>query len=605
MSILTTREKMPWVGAIVVTIAAAVLYFLTAARDIVVGDTPELITAAVTLGVAHPPGYPLFTILGHLFSLLPLESIPFRVNLLSVVCDSFAVGVVYLVAMRLTRSQLAAGIAALALAVTPIFWEWSLAAEVFPLNNLLAATLVLFLVIWHEQPQRTGFFIVAFFVAGLALTNHQTIVLLGPAFCFVFWHQRATLFAQSRVLVIAALAFTIGVLPYAYVPWASARHPAYSWGGVSSFHDLVGLITRRSYGSTRLVNTPGYTGGPPWSRLAAFFTSFGWFSGTLICAGAIEAFRSRRWYFWFTLIAFIFAGPFFVWITNLNLENAPSALFVLRRFFLLSHVILAPMMAFGIFFIAKLIARLLPSFSSMSIRLTAAACLVAAVASIAMNYHRLDLSRNFIARRFGEDVFGLAPPHSILLATGDGFAFPLIYLQKIEHVGADTTLVVLPMLLGDWYARQLRERRTDLIIPFDRYDRATNNLKTLVEANPSRTIAIAGTLGDDHSLDLDYWPYPQGLLTVIMPKSQDRPLETVLAENEELLSRCHPPAPGTARMNTFEADIVSIYEFPALRLGDMCVRAGLKDDARRWYERALAINPQFTQARQALTRLEH
>ncbi len=161
------------------------------------------------------------------------------------------------------------------------------------------------------------------------------------------------------------------------------------------------------------------------------------------------------------------------------------------------------------------------------------------------------------------------------------------------------------MLLGDWYTRELRERHTDLVIPFDHYDRATNNLKSLVEANPSRTIAIAGTLGDDHSLDLDYWPCPQGLLTVIMPKSQDRPLETVLAENEQLLSRCHPPAPGTARMNTFEADIVSIYEFPALRLGDMCARAGLKEDARRWYERALSINPQFSQAREALARLEH
>src|SRR5215472_7598206 len=126
MSNVTTREPMPWLGAIVVTLAAAGLYFLTAARDIVVGDTPELITAAVTLGVAHSPGYPLFTMLGHLFSLLPFGSIPFRVNLLSIVCDSLAVGVVYLTAVRLVRSQIAAAIAALVLAVNPTFWEWSL-----------------------------------------------------------------------------------------------------------------------------------------------------------------------------------------------------------------------------------------------------------------------------------------------------------------------------------------------------------------------------------------------------------------------------------------------------------------------------------------------
>src|ERR1700758_1526650 len=155
MSILAAHERNNWLVAILVTVIAAVLYSLTAARDIVVDDTPELITAAVTLGVAHPPGYPLFTMLGHVFSLIPFGSIPFRVNLLSVVCDSLAVGVVYLIAARLTRSRIAAAIGALTLAVNAVFWEWSLAAEVFPLNNLLAAILVLLLVSWHDQAHRT------------------------------------------------------------------------------------------------------------------------------------------------------------------------------------------------------------------------------------------------------------------------------------------------------------------------------------------------------------------------------------------------------------------------------------------------------------------
>jgi hypothetical protein len=86
MPILTRADGKTWVVAVVVVGAAGLLYFLTAARDIVVGDTPELTTAAVTLGVPHPPGYPLFTMLGHLFSLLPFGPVPFRVNLLAVTC---------------------------------------------------------------------------------------------------------------------------------------------------------------------------------------------------------------------------------------------------------------------------------------------------------------------------------------------------------------------------------------------------------------------------------------------------------------------------------------------------------------------------------------
>jgi len=595
----------PWIGAVAVVTAAGILYFLTAARDIVVGDSPELITAAVTLGVAHAPGYPLFTMLGHLFSLLPLGPIPFRVNLLSATCDALATGVVYFIALRLTRSQLAAAVAALLLAVNPTFWEWSLAAEVFPLNNLLAAVLILLLVTWHEHPERSILLIAAFFVAGFALTNHQTIVLLAPAFCFVLWQRRSILFSQPRVLAAGIVAFVIGLIPYAYVPWASAHHPVHNWGNVSSLHDLVRLITRRSYGSTRLVATPGYTGGPPWARLAALGISFGPVAGLLITLGAIRVFQRARWYFWFSLIAFIFAGPFFVWITGLNLATAPSGLFVLQRFFLLSQVVLAPLAAFGVLALAQFVARSVSSTQPWTLRVATAICLGAVLVTVATNYRRIDQSRNSIARHFGEDVFNTIRPHSVLLVSGDGAAFPLMYLQQVENVGTETTLVVVPLLLGDWYVRQLRKRHPDLAVPFDRYDVQTNNLKTFVVANPERTIAAAGTVGNDHSLDADYWPYQQGLLIVIQPKSRDVPLDKLLAENEQLLSRCHPPAPGTVRPNTFESDILNIYAYPAFNIGGICERGGFETEARTWYERALKINPQFSKAREALTRLEH
>jgi hypothetical protein len=603
MSILGGSNLKPWVGAVAVAIAAGILYFLTAARDIVVGDSPELITAAVTLGVAHAPGYPLFTMLGHLFSLVPFGALPFRVNLLSVVCDALTIGVVYFSAFRLTRSQLAAAVAALLLAVNPTFWEWSLAAEVFPLNNLLAAVLILLLIVWHQQPERTAFLIGAFFVAGLALTNHQTIVLLAPAFCFVLWQRRSVL--RPCLLAIGLVAFVIGLIPYAYIPWAAAHHPVHNWGNVSSFHDLVGLITRRSYGSTRLVATAGYTGGSPWARLAALGVSLGAVPGLLIILGAIQVFQRARWYFWFCLIAFIFTGPFFVWITGLNLATAPSGLFVLQRFFLLSHVVLAPLAAFGVLAIRQFVARSANSAQSWAWPVVTATCLVAVLISVTTNYRRIDQSRNFIARYFGEDVFNTARPGSTLLVSGDGLAFPLMYLQQVENVGKETTLVVLPLLLGEWYVRQLREQHPDLVVPFERYDLENNNLKTFVAANQERTIAATGTVGNDHSLDADYWPYQQGLLIVIMPKSRNVPLDKLLTENERLLSRYHSPAPGTIRTNTFEGDILNIYAYPAFNIGGSCERAGLKAEARTWYERALTINPQFSKAREALARLEY
>src|SRR4029077_3857026 len=129
------------------------------------------------------------------------------------------VGVVFQTAFRLSRSLVASAIGALVLALNPLFWSWSLVAEVFPLNNLLASLLVYFLVLWQERPERPGFLIVASFVFGLALTNHQTIVLLVPAIVFLLWRQRTVLFARPQMIVTCAAAILVGVLPYIYVLW--------------------------------------------------------------------------------------------------------------------------------------------------------------------------------------------------------------------------------------------------------------------------------------------------------------------------------------------------------------------------------------------------
>jgi 4-amino-4-deoxy-L-arabinose transferase-like glycosyltransferase len=593
-------EKIQTLGwAASVSGVAGLLYFLTAARDIVVGDTPELITAAVTLGVPHAPGYPLFTMLGHLFSLLPFGPIPFRVNLLAVVCNALAVGTIYLTGFHLIRSRIAATVAAFLLAVNPIFWTWSLPAEVFPLNNLIAALLILCLIIWYEQPQQSAFLVMVFFLMGLGLTNHQTIILLAPAFYFILWQRREFLQTGSWLLTPCIIAFLVGLLPYVYVPWASAHHPPYNWGNVSSIRDLLALIMRRGYGG-RLVATVGYSGGSAIPRIAALLASFGPLTGILTVLGAIRVYRLRRWYLWFTAAGFIFAGPFFVWITNLNIATAPSALFVLQRFFLLSHVVVAPLAAFGVLQTTELIGRLIPGLRAWGLHLVSASCLVAALAVVVTNYRRIDQSRDFVARHFGEDVFATIDPGSVFLVNGDAFVFPLIYLQNVEKMAPNTTVVPLPLLRADWYVRQLRQSHPDLVIPFDRYDK---NLKTFVDANGGRKIYIIGTTADDQSLDASYWPRQHGLLTTIEPKSRTFPLQQMINENEQLLRRYHPPAPDSIRADTFEIDILNAYASPAFRIGSDCERASLKNEARDWYERALAINPHLSEVREALAQL--
>jgi hypothetical protein len=605
MSALAARRQPPFdvatfgVGATVAGLAF-LLYFLTAARDIVVGDTPELITAAVTLGVPHPPGYPLFTMLGHLFSLLPFGPVPFRVNLLAVTCDALTVAVIFFTALRLSRSRPAAAIAALILAVIPVFWRWSLVAEVFPLNNLLASVLIYLLVAWHEEPHRPGVLIAAFFVTGLALTNHHTIVLLAPAFCFVLWQRRAVLRTRPQLFAICIAAFCTGLLPYAYVPWASAHHPAWNWGNVSSLRDLIALIARKSYGGRRLVGTASYMGGSPFARIIALCTFFGPVAGTLILLGAVQANRRQRWYFWFSLIEFLCVGPLFAWITNLNLATAPSALFVLQRFFLLPQVVVAPLIAFGVLLIAEVVASSVPA---RPMPLVAGALLIVLVVSVITNYRRVDQSHNRIARSFGEDVFTTVEPHAILLTTGDGIAIPLMYLSIAERKRPDVALISLPLLPADWYLRQLRERYPDLAVPYDHYDGQRQNLRALIEANPGRPVAIIGTV-PDKSLDQYYWSYQRGLVSVMEPASRQITLSEMASDNEQLMERYHPPSFRSINSEGFESEILALYAQPALRIGHEYRRGGWKKEARAWYQRALALDPDLPHVQQAVASLE-
>ena len=294
------------VGAIVVG-ATGLLYGATAARDIVLGDTPELITAAITLGVPHAPGYPLFTMLGHLFRLLPIGTLPFRVNLLAAVCGAITVGIVYFTAVRLIRYRAPAAGAALVLAFSPLFWRWSLVAEVFSLNNLLAAIFVFLLVLWQERPERRKYLIAAAFVSGLALTNHQTFVLFGPAVIFLLWRQRTLLLAQPGTVAACVAALLAGLLPYAYIPWAAARAPVVNWRGVASLADFLALVLRQDCGTGQLICMGPYQGGSPIDRIVMFAVSFGLTAGLLSVLGMIQAYRRQRWYFWFVLfLGFLF-----------------------------------------------------------------------------------------------------------------------------------------------------------------------------------------------------------------------------------------------------------------------------------------------------------
>jgi hypothetical protein len=336
-------------------------------------------------------------------------------------------------------------------------------------------------------------------------------------------------------------------------------------------------------------------------RVLALFESFGLFMGLLVIAGVIGAYRRHRRYFWFSLLAFAFAGPAFASYANINVE-ALTSLSVLERFFLLSQVVLAPLIAMGILQVAEGMAVALPRIGVRAKPVVAVVTLVIAVGGAFERYAALNQRHNHVASRLAEDILAMLEPNSILLAGGDEVVLPLLYVQTVEHYRSDVTLVMIPLLPADWYVRQLRERFPNLVLPFDRYDAKSGTMKALINANRQRPIAVIGNLLDN-SPEGSYWFYRRGLVSVVKPMETDVKLRQMVVENEQLLGRYRPPSPSAIKPRSFEGAVLALYAAPSLAVGQELEKAHRYIEARSWYRRALAQDPNLDLARKALSRI--
>ena len=584
---VTRREALAIGGA--TAVVALVLYVATAARDIVVGDPTEFALVSLTGGVAHSPGYPLLTLLGRAFAALPLDPAPLRISLVSAIAGAGAAALVALTARRLGAYRGAAALGALVFATVPVVWRWSVVPEAFPLNDLLVAAAVLALVAW-QRGGRDAWLVFAALAGGAAIAHHQTSALLAPAALLALWRERRRL--TPRLLVTGVAAVAAGFLPYVYVPLASAASPVWSWGDVHSAEDLFALVTRQAYGGTQLASEAGVRGGSALERVGLLLASYGPLEALLLVAGAVAAWRSQRWYLAQVALGWIVAGPAFIAYASIDPAN-PVSRSVLERFFLLPHTITAPLLGLGLAALADLAPRgIVPRGWVVG-----AAAVAAAILAV-LAYPLVDRRDDHVARLYGSDILESVDKGAILLTVGDDASLAVAYLQAVEGARPDVTQVSLPLLRADWYVRQLKARHPELALPFERL----TAMRDLVEANAQRTVALVGG-PIDNSLARTHWLYPKGLVAVIRRLPLDASVDDLARDNDALLARFHPPALAAVRERPWERAILGDYARPAYVVGEQYEAAKDLAGARRWYQRALQIDPEDVPSRNALRRI--
>jgi len=176
---LTSLNLLDTFLAALLGLSSLVLYVRTLAPGIQYADSGEFQTLVYSLGNTHPTGYPIYIILGRLFTLLPIADLAMRVNLFNACFGALTVSLIYLIVRILAGRRLAALTAALLMAVSPLFWFYAVFAESYAPSSAFMGGVILSVLLWRLKGQR-HWLAVGGLLGGLSLGVHVSTALIAP-----------------------------------------------------------------------------------------------------------------------------------------------------------------------------------------------------------------------------------------------------------------------------------------------------------------------------------------------------------------------------------------------------------------------------------------
>ncbi len=509
----TPQERPPYLWAIGTSVLVFLIYLATLAPTTAFWDTSEYIAAARVLGIPHPPGNPLFTIMAHSFGLLPLAaSYAVRINLFAAVTSAVAAGFWFLVAERWLRGIVsnrwarygAAFGGVLVGATSWSVWNQSTVNEKVYTVSLLSIALVMWLVVrWGDDDpgsHRDRWLVLIAYVLALSSTNHLMGLLAVPALVvYVLWTDWKVL-TRPPVLIGIAIAALVGIsLNYLYLPIRAGQYPPINEGepvcrGIVqalslNCQPLNDVLNRVQYGKPRILDRQASFIG----QLANFWQYYSWqfardwgrFSGVataiftaLGLSGLYALWKSdrRAGVAGVALLGTLSLALVFYMNFKYGFSQYPDQAALPREVRERDYFFIGSFAAFGAFvalglgaLMQGIVDGLRDRGSSMARWAAASPVLSLAFIPLAGNWVTASRAHETMARDFAYDMLQSVEPYGILITAGDNDTFPLWYAQEVEGIRRDVTLANLSLMNTEWHLRQLRRRETP---EFDRANAA-------------------------------------------------------------------------------------------------------------------------------------
>ena len=594
-----------WLLATVVFIVSLLLYVATMCRTVFWWDTGELAANAHVLGIPHRPGFPLYVLIGRVFSLTPFGDIFYRVNFFSAVSASAGLGVFAYVwhglfsrLWRTTRwweTVMPVVVALTAIAGTYTFWMQAARAEVYA-PTFLAFAVLIALCYGADESVRRGrndlgrWLMGAGFIAGLGMGLHNaTFASALPAILLFFVMLSRRRRIGAREWIAAAVFFVIGLSIYLYLPIRAGANPPLNWGWTSSsrapgWGGIVGVdALDEVVATTAAMFTKNFMG-----CLELLIAEVQWGIVALMAAGLVGLWRhARRWATLPILIILFNIAVTSVLVSDFNDTNPDI------------HGYLLPALAMIGFLAAAGVATLIVAFGYLPLRMPTRALRVtvatAALGTLAMvgaapviiNEPYCNLVGHRLAYDYGTEATADLLPNATVFVSDANLDFVLRGLQYCDEWRPDVRVINRDLMPAAWYRDWIFTNFPDLAgtpIPADS-TRLHLDQWAVILARAGAPVYWEFT---ETSMKLIYHLIPSGHFFVVSPDSVPVIDAGMIRRQEDFERQSRFFNATKAIRRDFDAQ--RVYVANLYRAGIFYDTRGHYDRARELFQRALTIH---------------
>ena len=479
---------------LIFSLVVFIIYLTTLAPSVVEIDSGELATVQATLSIAHPTGYPLFTIIGHFFSLIPLGfSKIYQLNILAAIWCSFGAGIfVYnvklvldnIASFKFKRNELqkkskknikgkkaqtvskeklipenikylSAVFSGLILVFSQTYWFQSTSVEVYSLHIFLLNLIILFLFKAYIYDKTSADKVIKkrwlIFASILALgfTNHMTTLLILPGIAYLYFDKLKFNISSIKTIFMMLLIFIpVLILFYSFLPLRASGNPVLNWGDPVNFENFFRHVTGKQYQVWLFSSTAAAK-----KQLSYFINSLPeeFNISLLICfLGIIVSFFMARKLFIFLLITFLSTIAYSI---NYDIVDINS-------YFLLAFISLSFFAVFGIIQILSFLTHnklglIIPSF------------LVLLFTGLEFydNYSQVNQSDAYIFKDYSKALLNSTAKNAVVFTyQWDYLVSESYYFRYVEGFRKDVAVIDKELMRRSWYYNQLKRNYPSVLL---------------------------------------------------------------------------------------------------------------------------------------------